>query len=103
MDKKLFKNIDKKIDELEKYVSEKRRLKAKKVTLDASLTEWAALVSTAVQVARKSYKVPEEHEEAVTEFFSRYQEALTSILMLPPELQKVAMIPGMDIAKESGF
>lgn len=101
--KKTYKNIEEQIDNLEKFVRQKPSVRESRMTLDASLTEWAALVSTAVQVARKSYKIPKEHEEAVSKFFSEYQQALTAILMLPPELKKVAMIPGMDIAKDSGF
>ncbi len=101
--KKSYKNIEEQIDNLEKYMQTRPDVRKSRMTLDASLTEWAALVSTAVQVARASYKVPEEHEEAVSKFFSEYQQALTAILMLPPELKKVAMIPGMDIAKDSGF
>ncbi len=97
------KKLEKQINKLEEFMRKKTDVRKSRMTLDVSLTEWAALVSTAVQVARTNYKVPEEHAEAVSKFFSEYQQALTTILTLPPELKKVAMIPGMDAAKENGF
>lgn len=96
-------SLDESVDLLKQYANKKHSLKKARLTLDASMEEWAALASTAAQVAMMDYKIPKEHREAVEEFWAAYQHALTVVLSLPPALQKIAMLPGKAVAKNSGF
>lgn len=81
------------------YDREHGREEEPHLTLDATLTEWAALAVTASQIAKSNYPIPHEHFEAVQTFWAEYQDALTSLLAMPRELQKIAMIPGMGVVE----